>query len=159
MSVTTTLSDNVARHLNDLPFGQVNSINDKLALLLEAEYRRRLARYSLTDRQLAQKYQMRFEEFEQQRVTEQRGYTWEVESDAMAWETAVDGLRTVRQQLSDLRGQDLDVTRDPTPTWDTCGILWDTRGIMLKKGRLSHAGEGRKEAGRQGFLLAVCLFR
>jgi hypothetical protein len=36
--------------------------------------------------------------------TEQRGYTWEVESDAMAWETAVDGLRTVQRQLSDLRG-------------------------------------------------------
>lgn len=104
MSVTTTLSDKVVRHLNDLPFGQVNSINDKLALLLEAEYRRRLARYGLTDRQLAQKYHMSFEEFEQQRITEQHGYTWEVESDAMAWETAVDGIRTVRQQISDLRG-------------------------------------------------------
>ena len=52
MSVTTTLSDNVVRHLNDLPFGLVNSINEKLALLLEAEYRRRLARYSVTDRQI-----------------------------------------------------------------------------------------------------------
>jgi hypothetical protein len=47
---------------------------------------------------------MSFEEFERQRVTEQRGYTWEVESDAIAWETAVDGLRTVQKQLSDLRG-------------------------------------------------------
>lgn len=26
MSVTTTLSDNVARHLNDLPFDQVNTV-------------------------------------------------------------------------------------------------------------------------------------
>ncbi|MBK9095589.1 MAG: hypothetical protein IPM84_23105 [Anaerolineae bacterium] len=108
MSVTTTLSDSVVRHLNDLSFGQTNSINDKLTLLLEAEYRRRLARYSLTDRQLAQKYVMSFDDFEQQRITEQRGYTWEVESDAMAWETAVDGIRTVRQQISDLRGQRYD---------------------------------------------------
>jgi len=102
MSVTTTLSDHVVQHLNDLSFGKVSSIDDKLALLLKAEYRRRLARYSLTDRQLGQKYQMSFEEFERQRITEQRGYTWEVESDAIAWETAVDGARTVQQQLSDL---------------------------------------------------------
>jgi hypothetical protein len=104
MSVVTTLSDTVVQHLRDLSFGEASSINDKLTLLLEAEYRRRLARYSLTDQQLAQKYQMSFEDFERQRITEQRGYTWEVESDAMAWETAVDGLRTVQRQLSDLCG-------------------------------------------------------
>lgn len=69
MSVATTLSDNVVQHLNGLSFGKINSINDKLALLLEAEYRRRLARYSLTDRQLGQKYQMSYAEFERQRVT------------------------------------------------------------------------------------------
>ena len=104
MSVVTTLSDTVVQHLRDLSFGEASSINDKLTLLLEAEYRRRLARYSLTDQQLAQKYQMSFEDFERQCITEQRGYTWEVESDAMAWETAVDGLRTVQRQLSDLCG-------------------------------------------------------
>jgi ATP-dependent exoDNAse (exonuclease V) alpha subunit len=106
MSVTTILSDNVIQHLNGLSCGKVSNINDKLALLLEAEYRRRLARYSLTDQQLGQKYQMRFAEFERRRITEQRGYTWEVESDAMAWETAVDGVRTVRGQLNDLVGRD-----------------------------------------------------
>ena len=47
---------------------------------------------------------MSFDQFERQRITKQRGYTWEVESDAMAWETAVDGVRTVQQQLSGLRG-------------------------------------------------------
>jgi hypothetical protein len=104
MSVVTTLSDTVVQHLKDLSLGDANSLDDKLTLLLEAEYRRRLARFSLTDQQLAQKYRMSFEEFERQRVTEQRGYTWEVESDAIAWETAVDGLRTVQKQLSDLRG-------------------------------------------------------
>ena len=104
MSVATTLSDTVVQHLRELSFGEASSIDDKLTLLLEAEYRRRLARYSLTDQQLAQKYRMSFEDFELQRITEQRGYTWEVESDAMAWETAVDGLRTVQRQLNDLRG-------------------------------------------------------
>ena len=104
MSVVTALSDTVVQHLSDLSFGEASSINDKLTLLLEAEYRRRLTRYSLTNQQLAQKYRMSFEDFERQRITEQRGYTWEVESDAMAWETAVDGLRTVQRQLSDLCG-------------------------------------------------------
>ena len=53
MSVVTTLSDTVVQHLRDLSFGEATTINDKLTLLLEAEYRRRLARYSLTDQQLA----------------------------------------------------------------------------------------------------------
>lgn len=61
MSVATIPSDHVVQHLNGLSFGKVNNINDKLALLLEAEYRRRLARYSLTDQQLGQKYQMGFD--------------------------------------------------------------------------------------------------
>jgi hypothetical protein len=102
VSVTTTLSDHVFQLLDGLSFGKVSSISDKLALLLEADTRLRLARYSLTDRQLGQKYQMSFEEFERQRITEQRGYTWEVESDAIAWEPAVDGARIVQQQLGDL---------------------------------------------------------
>jgi hypothetical protein len=46
--------------VGSIAFDTISNINDKLALLLEAEYRRRLARYSLTDQQLAQKYQMSF---------------------------------------------------------------------------------------------------
>jgi hypothetical protein len=46
MSVVTTLSDTVVQQLSDLSFGEASSINDKLALLLEAEYRRRLTRYA-----------------------------------------------------------------------------------------------------------------
>jgi hypothetical protein len=41
---------------------------------------------------------MNFEAFERQQVTKQQGYTWEVESDAMAWETAIDGIRTMQGQ-------------------------------------------------------------
>jgi hypothetical protein len=54
MSVVITLSDTVVQHLGDLSFGEASSIDEKLTLLIEAEYRRRLARYSLTDQQLAQ---------------------------------------------------------------------------------------------------------
>ena len=102
MSVTITVSDEVAQHLESLSFSQSGDINEKLRLLLAAEYRRRLTRYSLTDRQFTQKYQMSFEAFDRQQLTQQHGYTWEVESDAIEWETAVDGMRTMQRQLAAL---------------------------------------------------------
>ena len=77
-------------------------MNEKLRMLLAAEYRRRLTHYSLTNRQLTQKYKMSFEAFERQQITKQQGYTWDVESDAIAWETAVDGIRTMERQLAEL---------------------------------------------------------
>ena len=102
MSVTIQISDNIAQHLTQLIIGQATEIDQKLSSLLQSEYRRRLARYSLTDRQLQQKYGMTFAEFEQQQMTKQQNYSWEVESDAMAWETAVDGIETIQRQLTDL---------------------------------------------------------
>ncbi len=102
MDVTLTVTAEIGRHLDSLSLGQVEGVNEKLRLLLAAEYRRRLTRYHLTDRQLTQKYRMDFETFEQQQVTQQQDYTWEVESDAIAWETAVDGIRTVKRQLEEI---------------------------------------------------------
>jgi hypothetical protein len=102
MSITITISDKVARHLDSLSLAQGGDINEKLRLLLTAEYRRRLTHYSLTNRQLSQKYKMSFEAFERQQMTKQHGYTWGVESDAIAWETAVDGIRTMERQLAEL---------------------------------------------------------
>jgi hypothetical protein len=102
MSITITISNDVAQHLKSLSLGEVTDVNETLRGLLEAEYRRRLARYSLTDRQLTQKYDMDFETFERQQMTQQYGYTWEVESDAITWETAVDGIRTMQRQLAEL---------------------------------------------------------
>ena len=55
------------------------------------------------NRQLSQKYGMDFETFERQEVTKERDYSWEVESDGIAWETAVDGIRTMERQLNELR--------------------------------------------------------
>ena len=102
MSVTLTVSNEIAQHLNDLSFGKTEDVNEKLRDLLISEYRRRLSRYGLTDRQLTRKYNMNFETFEKQQMTKQLGYTWEVESDAIAWETAVDGIRTMKQRLANL---------------------------------------------------------
>jgi hypothetical protein len=45
---------------------------------------------------------MSFDAFEHQQLTKQHGYTWEVESDAIDWETAVDGIRMMHRQLAAL---------------------------------------------------------
>ena len=102
MSTTITISDEIAQHLSSLSFDQASDIDEKLRKLLFAEYRRRLSHYSLTDRRLNEKYKMSFKTFEQEQMTKQQGYSWEVESDAIAWETAVDGIRTIRRQLAEL---------------------------------------------------------
>ncbi|HID53858.1 MAG TPA: hypothetical protein EYP41_17700 [Anaerolineae bacterium] len=102
MSTTITLSEDVADHLSNLTVGQTEDVDKKLRLLLIAEYRRRLTRYRLTDQQMNQKYNMNFTEFEERQITKQHNYSWDVESDAIVWETAVDGIRTVKRQLAEL---------------------------------------------------------
>lgn len=102
MSMTITVSEEIVRRLNDLSIAQTDDIETKLQRLLVAEYQRRLARYRLTDRRLSKKYRMAFEEFEHRQITKQQEYSWEVESDAMAWETAIDGIQTMQQQLADI---------------------------------------------------------
>jgi hypothetical protein len=46
---------------------------------------------------------MTFAEFTEGRVVQQKGYTWDVEKDAMDWETAVDGMRTMERKLQELQ--------------------------------------------------------
>ena len=102
MSTTITLSEDVADHLSNLTVGQTENVDKKLRLLLIAEYRRRLTRYRLTDEQMSQKYNMSFAAFEDRQMTKQLNYSWDVESDAIVWETAVDGIRTTKRQLAEL---------------------------------------------------------
>jgi len=99
MTVALMVSDRIAQQLDNVTRAQNEDVETKLSRLLEAEYSRRLARYRLTDRRLVDKYGMDFAEFERQEVTSTKGYTWEVESDAIAWETAVDGIDTMEHQL------------------------------------------------------------
>jgi len=96
------LLDRTRRFLEDPLLGE-QDLDTKVRLLLEAEYLRRLGDYRQVDRTLGQKYGMAFQEFMDQRVTQQKGYTWEVETDAMDWETAVDGMETMRRRLQELR--------------------------------------------------------
>jgi len=102
MSTTITVSDTIAQHLNKLSTGSA-TIEVNLNALIEGEYYRRLARYRLTDMNLSKKYGMSFAEFEEMDVTESEGHSWEMEQDAIAWETAVDGIATVKRQLNDLQ--------------------------------------------------------
>ena len=78
-------------------------LDTKVRLLLKAEYLRRLGRYRRLDRILIQKYGMTFEEFVARRVVQQKEYTWDVENDAMDWETAVGGMRTMERKIQELR--------------------------------------------------------
>ncbi len=45
---------------------------------------------------------MTYEEFEARNLVKEHGYSWEVESDAIAWETAVDGIKTMQRKLKEL---------------------------------------------------------
>ena len=80
------------------------SLDAKVRQLIEAEHLRRSAQYRRTDLALARKYGMTFDEFLTRRIPRQRDYSWKVEQDAMAWETAVGGMVTVERQLQELRG-------------------------------------------------------
>jgi len=97
----TRLMESTLQFLEEPLLGE-QDLDTKVRLLLEAEYLRRLGRYRRLDRTLAQKYGMTLEEFVELRVVQQKGYTWDVETDAMNWETAVDGMRTMERKLQEL---------------------------------------------------------
>jgi len=79
-------------------------LDAKVRQLIEAEHLRKLAQYRRTDLALARKYGMDFEEFLGRRIPRQENFSWEVEQDAMAWESAIGGIATLERQLRELRG-------------------------------------------------------
>ena len=90
------------RQLLDDPLLGKSDPDTKVRLLLKAEYMRRLGRYHRTDRLLVQRYGMNFEEFVASRVVRQKEYAWNVETDAMEWETAISGIKTMERKLKEL---------------------------------------------------------
>ena len=84
-----------------LRFGQAANQFLKVRLLLDAECLCRLGRYCRLDRPLTLRYGMTFEELEGRRVIQQEGYTWDVEKDAIDWEMAVDGMRTMERKFQE----------------------------------------------------------
>ena len=78
-------------------------VDTTIRLLLEGEYMRRLSQYHRTNYELTDKYEMNFSEFIEQRIPRKLNYSWEVEKDAMAWETAVGGIETFEEKLNEIR--------------------------------------------------------
>jgi hypothetical protein len=77
--------------------------NQMVCQLIETEYLRQVARYRRVDVALTHKYEMTFDDFVARRITRQKGFTWEVEQDAMDWETAVGGMATIERKLKELQ--------------------------------------------------------
>jgi len=76
----------------------------KEALL--ADYEKKLVLYKLTDERLKKKYRMSFKEFEEKNIVKERGFSWEVEKDAMDWEHAVEGIRHLKEKTNKIKESD-----------------------------------------------------
>ncbi len=76
---------------------------DEIKEALVNEYRRRLIRYKMIDEVMKKKYGMDFNKFESENIVEKRKFSWEVESDAMEWEHAVEGIRYADGRLEGLK--------------------------------------------------------
>lgn len=53
----------------------------------------------MVDETMKKKYGMTFQEFESKNVVKELDFCWQVESDAMEWEHAVEGIRYAEQKL------------------------------------------------------------
>jgi hypothetical protein len=96
------LLDQTVQWLEEAPIsGQ--TLDDKVRQLLQAEYMRKLGQFHRTDKVLSRKYGMDFLQFVGQRIVEKKHYCWEVETDAMDWETAISGIQTIERRLAVLR--------------------------------------------------------
>ena len=66
------------------------------------EYRRRRIRYKMVDEAMKKKYGINYAEFESRNMVRERKFGWDVESDSMEWEHAIEGFRYVEGKLKDL---------------------------------------------------------
>jgi hypothetical protein len=100
--VEVQLREQTKELLNDPLLGS-QDLDGKIRHLLTAEYLRQMGRYQRINQALTQKYGMVFDDFLSQRITKQRDYSWEVEKDAMDWETALGGIQTMIRKLNEVR--------------------------------------------------------
>ena len=71
-----------------------------------SEYERRLVLYRLTDERFKKKYKMNFTEFEKKNLVKEKGFSWEVEKDAMEWEHAVEGIESLQEKINKIKKTD-----------------------------------------------------
>ena len=98
--MTTNVEATAEKIVKEIPI-------DEVMEALINEYRRRLIRYNMTDEFMRKKYGMTFDKFESSNVVKERKFSWDVESDAMEWEHALEGVRYVEHKLKDVEGQRL----------------------------------------------------
>ena len=75
---------------------------DEMTHALANDYRRKLITYKLVDEKFRKKYGMDFRSFEKQNIVKEKNFLWEVESDAMEWEHAIEGIKTYERKLKEL---------------------------------------------------------
>ena len=94
------------RQLLEEPLIEGRDVDAKVRSLLRSEYMRRFGRYRHVDRMMTSKYGMQFDEFVARGLVKEKGFSWEVESDAMNWETAIGGIMTMERKLRELHETD-----------------------------------------------------
>lgn len=105
--INVAINERTQALLNDPLLGE-RDVDAKIQQLIESEYLHQSARYRRVDLALTQKYSMDFDAFVSQRVVKERGYSWDVEQDAMDWETAIGGMQTLERKLRELRNANID---------------------------------------------------
>lgn len=62
--------------------------------------------YKLTDERFKKKYGMSFEDFEKLNLVKEKGFSWDVEKDAMEREHAVEGIRYIEEMIKKIKEAD-----------------------------------------------------
>ena len=101
----TSILDRTKKLINEAPLTG-NSLDTKVLNLLSQEYLRHLGQYRRLDILMQQKYGVSFDEFVSRSIVLEKEYSWNVESDAMDWETAISGMKTMERKLEELRKED-----------------------------------------------------
>ena len=95
--MTTNVKETAEKIVKEIPI-------DEIMEALINEYRRRLIRYRMTDEFMRTKYGTTFDKFESSNVVKEKKFSWDVESDAMELEHALEGVRYVEHKLKDVEG-------------------------------------------------------
>lgn len=67
------------------------------------EYEKRLVLYRFTDERFKKKYGMSFKKFEEKNIVKEKGFSWEVEKDAMDWEHAVESIKYLQDKINKIK--------------------------------------------------------
>ena len=98
----TSILDRTKKLLDEAPFAGSN-LDTKVLNLLRSEYLRQLGQYRRIDLLMQEKYGIAFDEFVSRKVVREKEYSWSAESDAMEWETAISGIKTVERKIEELK--------------------------------------------------------